>query len=84
MTTRACAGRLQEISNYLEFSPGPDLNVPKTEEDLINILNQMVPVQWHRSMTRNFLSPKAEREREMTMTLRMIDTMISTAVIVVD
>ena len=31
VTTRACAGRLQEISNYLEYLPGPDSNVPLTE-----------------------------------------------------
>ena len=50
MTDRACAGRLQEINNYLEYFPGPDSNVPLTEGDLINILNQMVPAQWQRSM----------------------------------
>ena len=50
VTARACAGRLQEISNYLEYFPGPDSNVPLTEGDLINILNQMVPAQWRRSM----------------------------------
>ena len=50
VTARACAGRLQEISNYLEYFPGPDSNVPLTKGDLINILNQMVPAQWRRSM----------------------------------
>ena len=50
VTARACAGKLQEISNYLEFSLGPHSNVPLTEGDLINILNQMVPAQWRRSM----------------------------------
>ena len=50
VTARACTGRLQEISNYLEYFLGPDSNVPLTEGDLINILNQMVPAQWQRSM----------------------------------
>ena len=115
VTARACAGRLQEISNYLEYFLGPDSNVPLTEGDLINILNQMVPAQWRRSMIninfqpfnksmtegieymeklevleatnkqsstkkgdkdksedkRNILSPRARRERDMTLTLRM-------------
>ena len=39
VTARACAGRFQEISNYLEYFPGPDSNVPLTEGDLINILD---------------------------------------------
>ena len=43
-TTRGSTGRLQEISNNLEYFPGPDSNVPLTEGDLINILNQMIPV----------------------------------------
>ena len=34
----------------MEYFPGPDSNVPLTEGDLINILNQMVPAQWRRSM----------------------------------
>ena len=38
-------------SNYLHYFPGPDSNVPLTEGDLINILNQMGPAQWRRSMT---------------------------------
>ena len=38
VTARACAGRLQEISNYLEYFLGPDSNVPLIEGDLINIL----------------------------------------------
>ena len=50
VTARACAGRLQEISNYLEYFPGPDSNVPLTEGDIINILTQMVPATWRRSM----------------------------------
>ena len=50
VTTGGCIGRLQEISNYLEYILVPDLNVPLTKGDLINILNQMVPVQWRRSM----------------------------------
>ena len=50
VTARACAGRLQEISNYLEYFPGPNKNVPLTEGDLINILNQIVPAQWRRVM----------------------------------
>ena len=40
---RACTGRHQDISNYLECFPGPYLNVPITKGDLNNILNQMVP-----------------------------------------
>ena len=51
VTTRACAGRFQEISNHLEYFLGPDSNVHLTKGDLINILNQMVPAQWRRSMT---------------------------------
>ena len=55
VTARVCAGRFQEISNYLEYFPGPDSNDPLTKGDLINILNQMVPVQCRRSMiTINF------------------------------
>ena len=34
----------------MEHFPGPDSNVPLTEGDLINILTQMVPAQWQRSM----------------------------------
>ena len=34
----------------MEYFPGPDSNVPLTKGDLINILNQMVPAQWRRSM----------------------------------
>ena len=48
VTAKACAGRLQEISNYLEYFLGLDSNVPLTEGDLINILNRMVPVQWRK------------------------------------
>ena len=29
VTARACTGRPQEISNYLEYFPGPDSNVPQ-------------------------------------------------------
>ena len=47
---RACAGMTQEISNYLEYFPGPDSNVSLTKGELINILTQMVPAQWRRSM----------------------------------
>ena len=50
VTARACARRLQEISNYLEYFPEPDSSVPLSKGNLINILNQMVPVQWKRSM----------------------------------
>ena len=57
VTARACAGRLQEISNYLEYFLGPDSNVPLTEGDLINILNQMVPAQWRRSMISTNFQP---------------------------
>ena len=34
----------------MEYFPGPNSNVPLTEGNLINILNQMVPAQWQRSM----------------------------------
>ena len=50
VTTRACVGRFQEISNYLEYLPGFDLNVPCTKGDFIYILNQLVPIQWCRHM----------------------------------
>ena len=46
-------GKLQEISNYLEYYLAPVSNVFLAEGDLINILNQMVPAQWHRSMINN-------------------------------
>ena len=45
VTARAYVVRLQEISNYLEYSQGLDSNVPLTEGDLINSLNQMVSAQ---------------------------------------
>ena len=50
VTARACAGRLQEISNYLDYFLRHNSNVPLTKENLIDILNQMVPAQWRRSM----------------------------------
>ena len=34
--TKTYAGRLQEISNYLEYFPGPYPNVPLMEGDLID------------------------------------------------
>ena len=34
----------------MEYFLGPNSNVPVTEGDLINILNQMVPAQWWKSM----------------------------------
>ena len=49
-TAMACVGRLQEISNYLEYFLGPNSNVPLTEGNSINILKQMVPAQWRSSM----------------------------------
>ena len=50
LTVRAYAGRPKEICNYLEYFPGLDSNVPVTEGDFIDILNQMIPAQWRRSM----------------------------------
>ena len=34
----------------MEYFLGHDSNIPLTEEDLIDILNQMTPTQWCRSM----------------------------------
>ena len=44
------AGRLQVISGYLEYFLAPESNALLVKGDLIYILNQMVPDQWHRSM----------------------------------
>ena len=50
VTIRACAGRSQEINNYLKHFLGPVLNTPLADGDLISILVAMVPSQWHREM----------------------------------
>ena len=50
VTIRVCVVRLQEINNYLRHFPGPDLNAPLADEDLISILVAMVPSQWCRKM----------------------------------
>ena len=49
-TTSACQGRLQGISNYLECFQRPNSNVPITKGDLINIMKQMIPAKWWRSI----------------------------------
>ena len=69
---RACATRLREISNYLESFLGPDSNVPLTKEDLINILNCMVPAQWRRSMSRINFQPFT---KSMTKIIEIIENL---------
>ena len=50
VTIQACSTRLEKINGLLQHFPGPE-NKPLSEGDLIGILVNMAPAQWHKNMT---------------------------------
>ena len=53
------------IRNNLEYFQRPDSNAPLIEGDLINILIQMVPAQYHRSMISINIYPCKKNMKEV-------------------
>ena len=78
VTIRACAARLQEINNYLKHFPGPDLNTPLADGDLISILVAMVPSQWRRKMISINFEPLNKTMLEVIEYMEQLEVLEST------
>ena len=59
----------------MEYFPGPESNVHLAEGDLFNILNQMVPAQWQRSITSINFQPFSKSMSEVIEYMDKLDVL---------
>ena len=74
----ACATRLQEINNYLSNFPGPDLNTPLAEGEIISILVAMIPAVWCRKMVSINFEPLTKSINEVIEYLEQLEVLDAT------
>ena len=78
VSVRTCATRLQEINNYLSNFPGPDLNTPLAEGEIISILVAMIPSAWHRKMVSINFEPLTKKFIEVIEYLEQLEVLDAT------
>ena len=78
VSVRTCATRLQEINNYLLNFPGPDLNTPLAEGEIISILVAMIPSAWHRKMVSINFEPLTKKFIEVIEYLEQLEVLDAT------
>ena len=70
--------RLQEINNYLSNFPGPDLNTPLAEGELISILIAMIPAVLRRKMVSINFEPLTKSINEVIEYLEQLEVLDAT------
>ena len=77
VTIRACSTRLEEINGLLKHFPGPE-NKPLSEGDLIEILVNMAPAQWRKSMVQINFEPMQKTLTEVVEYLERLEVLDAT------
>ena len=77
VTIRACSTRLEEINGMLKHFPGPE-NKALSEGDLIEILVNMAPAQWRKSMVQINFEPMQKTLTEVVEYLERLEVLDAT------
>ena len=78
VSVRACASRLQEINGYLRHFPGPDLNSPLADGEIISILVAMIPSAWRRKMVSINFEPLTKNLMDVIEYLEQLEVLEAT------
>ena len=77
VSIRACSTRLEKINGMLKYFPGPE-NKPLSEGDLIEILVNMAPAQWRKSMVQINFEPMHKTLTEVVEYLERLEVLDAT------